>query len=127
MIFTVVLLIFEIIALIFGSETAFLRDAVFMFYLFSFLEAAVSCVLGADKLHIALRVVIHYVLTAVIFYLTFILLNDPYKTSTNGTTVIIILAAFTVLYFAAIIPYCAVKSKKAKKAVEEKGYKNAFS
>jgi Protein of unknown function (DUF3021). len=85
--------------------------------------SALNGIFGAKKLPPLLRLVIHYVLTAVAFYLIFILSSGLYK---REWMIIIYLAAFTIAYAIIAFVVFIIRKTISERNLAKKEYKNQF-
>ena len=101
------------------------RSSAFLILLFSFIIVLANMVLTEKKLklHIALRVVIHYVITALSFFILFIKIAE-YDAGTSST--IIILLVFTVVYFLICGAVLGIRSAGKKARIDSSEYKSIY-
>ena len=90
---------------------------------FSFILNIANLILTVKKLHISLRVAIHYVLTAVSFFVLFINSSD-YEPSSGFT--IVLMLSYTAIYALICIIIAAVRSAKKRHDTETSEYKSIY-
>ena len=92
-----------------------------MFFVFSLLFASANRLLSSDKLSKALKVICHFSITAVGFYLSMILPADI-----KGSTAVIGIVVYLIVYLLAAIVILAVNAGKKKKSVDKEEYQSVF-
>lgn len=95
----------------------------FSFLLFALILSWASSLLFSDKLTAVIRVLIHFVVTVLGFYIIFIVGGGYYK---NGRTTLVALILFIFAYIIAMIAFYAVRRLMANKKTEEEPYKPSF-
>lgn len=123
--FTVITFIYAafIFALYGGSEDGGLLSSLrtLMFFVFSLLFASANRLLSSDKLSKPLKVICHFSITAVGFYLSMILPADI-----KGSTAVIGIVIYLIVYVLAALVISAMNNGKKKKSVEEEEYQSVF-
>ncbi len=125
-IFSVIVALYSVVAMIVNvNDDRILLDAgrVLLFFLFSLLFAIANGILKQKSIPSGARLPIHFLISALAFYMCFLLpLNMP------GTTVLIGMFFFILLYFltAAVIAAFLSSFRKKKEKTEDyqKQYKN---
>ncbi len=128
MIYTLINIFFYLCGTAFDLEDRHMvltRGSAFLIILFSFILALSNLILTAKKprLHISLRVFLHYVITTLSFYILFLSISG-YEAGTSST--IIILLVFTIVYFAIIGTVFAVKGTAKKSRIDSSEYKSIY-
>lgn len=102
------------------------RTSGFLLFAFAFIFTAANLILTMKKpaLHISLRIFLHYAICLISFYVLFIDLTD-YDAGRSST--IILLVAFTVVYFAICGTILAVRGIKKKSAIEASEYRSIYN
>ncbi len=124
--FTVIILILYIggSALDHGNTNMIPRlSTVLIVLAFSFILNVANIILTVKRLHISLRIVIHYLLTAVSFFVLFVVSSD-YEPS-NGFTIILVLA-YTLIYALICAAVFAVRSARKRRAADSAEYKSIY-
>lgn len=92
-----------------------------MFFVFSLLFASANRLLSSDKLSKALKIICHFAITAVGFYLSMILPADI-----KGSTAVIGIVIYLIVYLLAAIVILAMKAGKKKKSTDKEEYQSVF-
>lgn len=93
-----------------------------LFLVFSVLLASANSLLSIERLSAALRIFLHYIITAFAFYVCFML------TQNMRTSVMIVgLVIFTVIYFAIMGIVAAFKSRYRKNLEKAQKYQKQYS
>ena len=104
------------------SEVAIEAGRVLLFFVFSLLLAIANTLLSVEKIHSALRYILHYVITAFGFWTCFCIPND--MTSSQTLVGIVI---FSIVY-AIIMIIIGIFARRLKKAqAKEQKYEKQFS
>lgn len=104
------------------SEVAIEAGRVLLFFVFSLLLAIANTLLSVEKIHSALRYILHYVITTFGFWTCFCIPND--MTSSQTLVGIVI---FSIVY-AIIMIIIGIFARRLKKAqAKEKKYEKQFS
>ena len=98
----------------------------YMILLFSVLLSIANRLLLSEKLNAFLRTVIHFICVAAVFYVIFIVWGGFSK---SGSTTILILLAYTVIYFIFTAVYYIFRAvrRKNKADVSDDSYESQFS
>lgn len=123
--FTVFMLIYIALAAIVNVGDEELRlDAArtVLFFVFAFLFSAANSIFGLDKLSTALRVVIHYALTALGFYFCFIM-----TLGMRAAQVFIGLVLFTAVYFAVFGIVALFRARYKKNTERSQKYEKRYN
>ncbi len=107
---------------------------VFALLLFSFVLAAANSFMFSDKLIFALRLLIHYILTTIVFYIIFILWGGFQANGGSVLTALLVysfaylICALIIFMYRYITAEIRTSNQKYKNAFEEKNeYKSQFS
>ena len=90
---------------------------------FSLVFNLANMILTAKKLHISLRITLHFVITALAFYILFINASDY---NVNGSFTIVLLLIYTVVYAAICAVVLAVRSASRKTKIESSEYRPIY-
>lgn len=123
--FTVITFIYAtfIFALYGGSEDGGLLSSLrtLMFFVFSLLFASANRLLTSDKLSKPLKIICHFAITAVGFYLSMILPADI-----KGSTAVIGIVIYLIIYVLAALIISAMNAGKNKKSANDEEYESVF-
>ncbi len=102
------------------------RTSGFLLFAFSFIFTAANLILTMKKpsLHISLRIFLHYAICLISFYVLFIDLTD-YDAGRSST--IILLVAFSVVYFAICGAILGIRGAKKKSAIDASDYRSIYN
>ena len=92
-----------------------------MFFVFSLLFASANRLLCSDKLSKPLKIICHFTITAVGFYLSMILPADI-----KGSTAVIGIVIYLIVYVLAALIIFAMSNGKKKKSADEEEYQSVF-
>lgn len=104
------------------AEVAIEAGRVLLFFVFSLLLSIANALLTVEKIHLALRYVFHYVITAFGFWVCFCIPNKM-----NFSRTIVGMVIFSIVYVI-IITVVGIFSRRLKKTkAQEKSYEKQFS
>lgn len=94
---------------------------------FSLVLSAMNKYLFSNSLVLGVRILFHYIVTALAFYLLFVIASGFAKNGGSATTIMIVFSIIYALYAAIVAIFCGTKgSKKEKKSKKNSEYKKMF-
>ncbi len=84
---------------------------------------AANLILTAKKLHMALRIAIHYVITALSFFILFI---NTSENKPGGSLTIILLLVYSVIYAAVAVTFFSVNSAARRSKNDKSEYESIY-
>lgn len=122
--FTLLMVLYTAIAAIVNvNDDTLLLDAsrCALFFVFAVLLSAANTLFDFESLHIALKITIHYVVTAAGFYVCLLL---PLAMQASG--VLVGMSFFTVIYFAALGVIALFRAKYKQNKENSEAYKSKY-
>ncbi len=96
----------------------------YMVLIFSLLLAAANVLVLNARFHGFIKLLLHYAVTTLVFYVVFIFWSGFYK---RGASILTILLLFTFVYCICALVYCGVRYIKGSRDNKKTGYESQFS
>ncbi len=121
--FTVLSVFYSLLFLLINGKGYMSALVVLLFYPLAFCICLATDIIRSDKFKIETKVFLHFLLFSLSFFVCFM---GPNLGAISSSTLLIIAFVYVIVYFASMITFLIIKSKKKKASDKNKEYKKVY-